>query len=346
MTYLPQGLHLWVKQNGKDRGSSMKQFLYPLLVAGIVGACSGTTGKDNPFQPDPEEETDTVDTPTEQAGIETTLARNVSQISRPGGDSITVQVASLDGTPLANTFVRNPALDTAGYLAYTTQEDALDRMFVALAAQSMDGSVHAGTVIDGGQFNIYHGGGYYERDGDFDPPDIGDGPGEGQVSYAGTYAGLTNVNTSEGANLIDIPAGIDPADLPDLPGEPYRVRGTIFLNANFADNAVNGEIYNRVLISPVDGSAEMRLDDLALIVTEIDANGEFFGNVEIDGNIGVDIGDYGGIFGGEDAQSVAGIVSISNFSDDLENEDEVGVFVLTQCGMPGDADVCDAVEPN
>ena len=192
----------------------------------------------------------------------------------------------------------------------------------------------------------FHGGGYYQRDGGFNAPSIGNGPGEGQVSYAGNYAAVTNISSSEGADLLPIPPGVDPDDLPDLPGQPSRIEGTIFLNANFADNAVNGEIYNRVLISPIDNTTTVVLDDLTLVVSDIDENGEFFGDVEMSGEVGSDVGDYGGIFGGNGATSVAGIVSVSDHIDDVENEQEYGVFVLTQCGQPNDAAVCDIVAPN
>jgi len=35
----------------------------------------------------------------------------------------------------------------------------------------------------------------------------------------------------------------------------------------------------------------------------------------------------------------------SPMGDLFENEEEYGIFVLTQCGQPGDAPVCDVVDP-
>lgn len=342
LTFKAPKISVWTKQTGKDRGSFMNRFVLPLIAAVAISACEGSTGKDNPFQEDPED----TEEQAEASTINEALASNVSNVSKPGADTITVEIFALDGTPLTNSFTRNAALDTAGYMAYTAQEDPLDRMFIALAAESLDGSVHAGVAIDGGQFNYFHGGGYYQRDGGFNAPSIGNGPGEAQVSYAGNYAAVTNISSSEGADLLPIPPGVDPDDLPDLPGQPSRIEGTIFLNANFADNAVNGEIYNRVLISPIDNTTTLVLDDLTLVVSDIDENGEFFGDVEMSGEVGSDVGDYGGIFGGNGATSVAGIVSVSDHIDDVENEQEYGVFVLTQCGQPNDAAVCDIVAPN
>lgn len=345
------------KINGNDRGSFMKRIIASLMVAATLGACTGSTGKDNPFQEDPEESTDTGDTGTDgtdgtdggtiavPAGtVPDELSVNLADISQPGGGTITVAIQSLDGTPLQNTFTRNAALDTGGYLAYSAQEDALDRMFVALAATSLDNSVIAGVASDGGQFNRYFGGGFYERNGNFTPPEIGNGPGEGQVSYAGRYAAVTNIGTQTGDGLIPVPANPDPTvSLPDLPREPFRVEGTIFLNANFVDNAVNGEISDRLLIN-ADGGGTTVLDDVTLVVAPIDSNGEFYGDAETSAGGGV--GNYGGIFGGDDASSVAGLVRLEGHIDNIDNEIEHGVFVLTQCSQPGDSPICDIVAPS
>lgn len=344
----------------------MNRFVVSLIVATALGACTGSTGKDNPFEEDPEDGTTTDGGTTDgtdgsgggspgagsdpAGNVPEDMADNLASISMPDGDTITVAIQSLDGTPADATFTRNAALDTAGYLAYSAQEDALDRMFVALAATSVDGSVHAGIAADGGQFNRYFGGGYYERDGSFTPPEIGSGPGEGQVSYAGRYAAVTNIGSADGDHLIEVPDNPDDdASLPDLPRESFRVSGTIFLNANFVDNAVNGEISDRLLISPV-GGAETALEDVTLIAAPIDSNGEFYGDAEISDdaveNAGAAIGNYGGIFGGDDASSVAGLVRLEGHIPDVTTEVEHGVFVLTQCGQTGDSAICEIVAPD
>ena len=138
---------------------------------------------------------------------------------------------------------------------------------------------------------------------------------------------------------------VDPTTLPDLPSESFRIDGLIFFNANFADNTINGEIYRRNLINPADLSVQSTQPNIELIVTEIDANGEFLGNAEIEGAVGTDVGDYGGIFGGTSARSVAGVVVLEDFNENIEDEEEIGVFVLTQCGQPNDAALCDIVNP-
>lgn len=274
-----------------------------------------------------------------------TLSKNLVSITEPDGSSVTVNISSLDTTPVEATFVRRSDLDTNGYVAYAVQEDPLDRLFIALTQTSNDGSSRAAIVQDGGQFNRYLDGGFYERLGTYTPPSVGTGPGAGQVSYAGNYAGFTNIMQSDGAGLLPIPGTVDPTTLPDLPGEAVRVTALIFFNANFAENVINGEIYNRDLRDPTDNSILSRQPNISLIVADIDANGEFFGNAEIEGAVGEDVGDYGGIFGGTGAASVSGVVVLDDFNEALEDELEIGVFVLTQCGQAGDSPVCDIVAP-
>ncbi|WP_076364999.1 transferrin-binding protein-like solute binding protein [Phaeovulum vinaykumarii] len=281
---------------------------------------------------------------TTTAAIPADLAVNVNKIvydpgTTPGGGTIQIEIASLDTTPLTATFTRDASLDVTGYKAFRMQEDALDRMFIALAAESADGSVRAATVGDGGQFNRYFAGGYYERDGAFDAPPVNSAtPGSGQVSYAGSYAAVTNVGLAAGGPTdvtLPIPAGTDPSL---TPSQPARVAGDIFLNANFADSSVNGSIYNRVIVD-----SGFSLDDVILVAATIDGNGTFAGTTENPAQVGT--GTYGGIFGGTDAAAVAGVVHLEEFESTWTNEQEHGVFVLTQCGLPGSAPICATVAP-
>lgn len=322
----------------------MERTIFALVTALVLTGCGDTGG--NPLVGATDGATTDPDTGTPDAAISDTLTKNLTSISDPDGSEVLVNIASLDGTPLEATFVRRTDLDTAGYAAYALQEDPLDRLFIALTATSQDNSTRAAIVHSGGQFNRYLDGGFYERTGTYNAPFVGNGPGEGQVSYAGTYAGITNIQpATRGAGLLPIPGTVDPDTLPDLPGESVRVNALIFFNANFADNVINGEIYNRDLISPADGSVISRQPNIALVVTDITADGDFLGDAEIDGDVGTDVGDYGGIFGGTDAASVSGVVILEDFNENLEDEQEIGVFVLTQCGQTGDSALCDIVEP-
>ena len=271
------------------------------------------------------------------------------------GTTLKVKINSLDSTPLLVTYDREPSLDVAGYKAYKMQEDSLDRVFVALAATSADGAVTAVTAGDGGQFNRFFAGGLYSRKGSFSRPAIGDGPAAGQVSYAGNYTAVTNIGAARGVTPTDVALPVDSSVHESLvPQQPSRVVGEIFLNANFADNSVNGSIYNRQLLDqdpngdwadddPTDHIYS--LPDVALVATSIEDDGTFAGTAEFDGQPDTAIGNYGGIFGGTSAQSVAGAVHLTNMTDLLENEQEHGIFVLTQCGMGNSSSVCDHVAP-
>lgn len=312
---------------------SQRSILF-LALAGFLSACGG-----NPFG-NAGEDGSGGDSGGGGGGsaatIPESLRGHVNEVAY-NGVTLRIDMDGLDSTPVMVTFERYAGLDVPGYQAFKVQEDALDRMFVALAAESQDGSTRAVAVADGGQFQRYFGGGYYERDGGFDRPTIGTGPGAGQVSYAGDYAAVTNVG-APGGDLIPPAPGTDPALLPE---QPARVTGDIFLNVNFSDNQVNGTIYNRVIVD-----SGFSLDDVILIPTTIATNGTFSGTVEGDApNEGDASGTYGGIFGGTDSASVAGVVHLTSFDSGFVNEQEHGVFVLTQCGRPGDSAVCDQVAP-
>lgn len=263
-------------------------------------------------------------------------ALNLTDVTfTPGSNTITVSGAGLDTTPTAGVFTRNANLDVAGYTAYSVQEDPLDRMFIALVTQSADGSVEGGVILDGGQFNRFFGGSFYRRNGTY-TPFVPSQPNQGLVSYSGEYAGLSNLGTTNSAELIPAPAGTD-ASL--LPRQSARVTGDVFINADFADNVINGGIVNRAFVDNVG----VPLEDVALTVTDITDDGTFVGAVE-DDELAV-IGTYAGAFGGTQASAVAGSVQISDYIEDAENEQEFGSFVLSRCGTIGEGALCASVDP-
>ncbi|WP_425041165.1 hypothetical protein [Primorskyibacter sp. S187A] len=344
----------------------MTRMLAVLLALGFVAGCDGSTGKDNPFEADPEAEapddtptdpTDPADpalpvdpdAPTDAPTVPEDLFINTTNVTiAPDGNTISVTTKGIDGTPESVTYARNNTLkisttadgDGIDYVAYTKQEDALDRLFIAIGGDSADGSVTAFTVGGGPQFNEVQQGGFYRQNGTFTRPAVGDGPGAGQVSYAGDYAAVTNIGQFGGPALLPIPPGTD-EDIQPL--EAARIVGSILLNANFVDNQVNGSVYARTLLLP-DGTEE-DLNSLALLITDINDEGAFLGEVEITNEVGQTIGNYGGTFGGTNASAVGGLVSIDRYDETREGELENGVFVLTQCGQPDDAPICDAVAP-
>lgn len=271
--------------------------------------------------------------------IPSELAGDLKSISYNGSTTLTVDVSSLDIGDRTVSYVRNPAMDVPGYIGFSVQDDPLDRMFVALVAVSNSGDLQAGVVADGGQFNRYFRGGFYNRTSSANLPTTG------QVSYAGNYAGITNI-ASTGGNLLPVAPGT-PTDT--LPGEPARTQGTVFLNVNFDDNSVNGTIYNRDFVDAAL-AATGSLESLALTPAQIDSNGEFLGTVEFSGlpNEGKQ-GSYGGIFGGPGGRDeVAGIIYLTNIflstdARDTDFDSEVGVFVLPRCGTAGAPAICSQV---
>jgi hypothetical protein len=294
-----------------------------ILLCGLaLAGCDST----NPLTGGPDDDGGGGGVPTDPNDIPAALAGNLASIGYDADDEeLTVEI-QLDSDTVSANYTRNPTLDIPGYVAFTSQDDPLDRMYTALVADSFDGGVTAGVVADGGQFNRFFGGGFYKRN-------HGTLPTTGLASYAGTYAGVTNVSGNSG-EILTPPPGTDPAN---LPSESARVQGDIFLNVDFAQNKVNGAVSNRSFVD--DGEA---LDTVVLIATDITEEGTFNGVVEFEDQTG--IGTYGGVFGGTDATAVGGVVHLTEFDADLQNEQEYGVFVLTRCGLDGDDSACDDVD--
>lgn len=251
----------------------------------------------------------------------------------PGAQTITVTGSTLDTSPLNGVYTRNTSLDIPGYEAYSIQDDPLDRMFVALVAESTDGSVEGGTIVDGGQFGSFFGGSFYRRNDTYTA-------GTGLVSYSGDYAGLANLNFPRSVSQDILPLPADVAfDSPNAPQQPDMVVGTVFINADFVDNVVNGSIVDRSLV----GRGTL-LDDVNLRPTEITADGTFGGEAERSTDQ-QQIGTYAGAFGGTQASGIAGAIELQDYLEDVDNEQEYGAFVLMRCGLPGGGDLCASVNP-
>jgi len=315
----------------------------------LLGACDGNpigTGEEVPVEPCTE---DCPVEPGDPVVIPALLGANLKAIVYDEvSDSFRITFTSLDTTPRVATWDRQEDLEAGieGYRAYKVQEDELDRFFLGLARTSNDGSVTAIAAGDGGQFNRAYQGGSYARNGAWNAPVGTEADGSGQVSYAGTYAAVTNIPAPRPGQIMPV----DPPQAPELiPGQPSRVRGDIFINANFTDNAVNGAIYNRVLVD-----YNFALQAVILVATDIEANGTFVGITERwvnDDPSMTPTGVYGGVFGGTDATAVGGVVALTALYGSpggqvIESWREHGLFVLQKCGTAGDAAICDEVEPD
>jgi len=302
----------------------MKRFWLGVAAMAVMSACSGG----NPFAPDDGT------TPTPDPTIPTTIAGSVSGVSYdPVAQTLTITGVELDDTPFQAVYRRRAGMDVPGYEAYTVQDSSLDRHTTAFVRER-DGT-RAIIAVSGAQFNYYFGGSNYSRTGSFDPP-TANATG-GLVSYAGSYVGLLN-GAGDGGDLLPV----DPTTPADVrPNQAAEVTGSIFINADFADNAVNGVIYNR---NVVDRATPV--ENLDLAPTSIAADGTFTGNVTQQTATSLnDRGDYGGIFGGTDASAVAGTLFVSDHITAFNGEEEYGLFVLAQCGTPGADPVCNQPVP-
>ncbi len=314
----------------------MNRLLTTAALLALLAACDNAqpftfapVGDEEPVEdPNAEEE------PVSAAGIPESVGNNVETATyRPGDNFLSVQITSLDSTPVNAIYERNSALDVPGYRAFSQQEDPLDRIFIGMAQQKS--GVTGVLVMDGGQFNRFFGGVYYEQNGAYSAHSPSQ-PDNGLVSYAGNYIGLLNIDAPRPNEALPLPAGTDPAL---EPGQASRVTGQIFINADFADNTVNGVIYNRQVVD----YGNSPLQDVVLIVADVNEDGSFSGDVE---NPAQDaLGSWAGTFGGVQASGIAGGIGIEEFIENVENEAEYGLFVLTKCGDSGDSSICDDVNP-
>lgn len=251
-------------------------------------------------------------------------------------DTLTITGLALDTSPVAGVYERAPSEDVPGFLAYSKQDDRLDRIFVALAREASDGSVRGVAAADGGQFDTYFGGVFYERTTPLTRPTVTDS--NGLVSYAGEYAAVTNFGDAQ-QNLA---AGLQPGDpVEATPRQPRTIQGRVFMNVDFADNTVNGVVTDRIYTD--DGSA---VDNgLILIPGDLTEEGSFSGEVRQSrpASVPVAVGDYAGILGGENASGMAGGLiaeqHLPSAAPDARAA-EHGVWVIPRCGVAGAPAVC------
>lgn len=301
----------------------MRRYWLGLAAASALSACGGG----NPFL---EDDTTTPD-PDPGLQIPEELAGDVTSVSYdPVNETLTISGVELVSGQDTTTYVRNAALDRAGYEAYTFQQDAQKEHATAYVRQSEGG--YATVVMTGGQFGTFHGGTSYGRDNSFSAPDV-TAPDKGLVSYAGTYVGLLNINGDTG-DLIPPSPGADP-DI--LPGQAAEVTGKAYINADFGGLSVEGGVYDRTITDHTGVTVE----NLTLYEGTLATDGSFTGDVHVDGG---GVGKYGGVFTGTDAAAVAGTLHATGHIEELNNGtvpiEEFGVFVLDSCNGPNADPAC------
>jgi hypothetical protein len=287
-----------------------------------MSACGGG----NPFI----EETGT--DPDNGIVIPEELAGDLTSFSYdPDKQILIVRGVSLDDTPFEAVYNRRANLDVPGYEGYSSQESSLGRHTTAYV-QQIDGA-RAAITVSGGQFGHYFGGSAYGRSGAFTPPDTT--VAGGGVTYAGSYVGLLNV-AGDGGDLLPVAPGT-PNEL--RPKQAAEVIGSVFISADFADNAVDGLVYNRL-----HADSGTPIEDLELAPAVITDAGSFTSSVQQGGGRDT-VGVYGGIFGGADASAVAGTLYAADHISGAANVEEFGLFVLRQCGTAGADPVCNQPRP-
>jgi hypothetical protein len=302
----------------------MKNIAYAVMAMAALGACEGTGGVDGGGTGGP-------GTPPPATG-DASLRGDLDAFAFNGTDTLSVQI-SLESDDVLQAYTQDGG-PINGYIRFVQQDDPLDRFSTAFAGQSSDGSLQAVVVADGGQFNRFFGGTGVQQD-------TYSAPAGGLASYAGGYIGLLNF----GPAAPDVPGGTPESAIPSV---ATPVTGQVFVNADFADNLVNGVVYDRQF-----GAAGTELGDLVMIVGTIAPNGSFGGTVELNDLTGV--GNYSGTFGGQNAAAMAGMVELGagflvdrsgvpllDFGDSAGREREWGIFVIDQC--PASQPLCATVD--
>jgi hypothetical protein len=316
-----------------------------IFAAAIALAALGACGDGNPFTTTPTDDTDTDTTSIVPETISSTL---VDFAFDAGAGTLTISGLQRDGDTNPITFNRRAALDRGPYAAFTLQDDPLDQHATVYVRDI--GAVQGAVAATGGQFSFYSGGVQFSRTGAFDPITPSEGSDRGMVTYAGRYAGLTNLNGPR-TDLLTPPAGV--TDSTVLPSQAGVVTADIIINVEFDSNNVGGEIYNRVVESEAFGTV-VDTDDLVFRPTALAEDGTFAGEVEIESQRGNDVGDYAGVIGGVESEALAGGIFVSEHFGPtgtlagVNGEEEYGVFVLGRCGGPvADAGTagCTGVDP-
>ena len=312
----------------------MTKLITTAFALTLVSACADVSGGSDrgptqPVTPPPDEQTETA--------VPEQIAGNLRSVDyQPDGDEARITLLYLDSGEVLQQYTRQTDFDVVGggtvfdgravtgtseFRAFTHQEGPNGRFVTVLVARSDDDAVQATVATDGGRLGYFFGGADYRQLTAYVAPE------SGLATYTGTYVGLINIKIRD--DYVNVDTG-----LPEIAqsGRSSRTVGDVILYADFADNAVEGLIFNRA----VENDA-YELRDVVLRNTTVDANGSFVGEAqqrnpdpEVPGlqTIGV----YGGVFGGNQASAVAGGMNIGGFDPDRTALTETGIFVLN-CGV-------------
>ena len=210
-----------------------------------------------------------------------------------------------DESPVTATYTRAAGLDVStgsglDFKAYVNNDSDRINDYIALYQTSPDGSVTVGVVgIEG--YNLGYKGEFYRLNSEADLPSTG------LVVYTGTYAGLMDFNGD---------------------GSLYRTSGDMEIDADYTDNVIKGFVSNRVIIELAEALPTLILNDTPLV------DGTFSGvAVSYDGGEVLESGSYLGLIGGTNAETVGGVIEVTNPKYDEANKitsRDTGVFITTR----------------
>ncbi|WP_424984779.1 hypothetical protein [Microbulbifer sp. S227A] len=288
----------------------MKRFVIGVALATAVSACSGG----NPFlDEDDGGGTDPIEPTSPIPEAVSSDLDAASYTADPTDPRLVITGVAFNGTPLPVDYVREASLDSprGQYQAFERQPDALNTHTTAYARE-VD-NARGVLAVSGGLDGYYNGGATYSANG-FAVPSAN--PVDADVRYDGEYVGLMNL-PDNGDALLPVPPGTDPAVRPRQAG---RVFGDARIDADFSTMRVKGQIYNRTY-----AATGADLDSLEIAPADIQADGSFSGDVTQQQQ---DRGDYGGAFGGSNANAVAGALFASGHVAGVSDVEEFGLFVL------------------
>lgn len=344
----------------------MKRFALPLIVAAFVGACAGSTGKDNPHKEDPATNTGngtgngTTTTRTMPPGTTTPTASKSIVRYEPenaatgaglakdpeydaANDTFKVDNLPFDGD---NIYARDDMTGTAleaqlgPFRVYENENFITDPVngttitqfqHKAVVAKSASGKTELAIVRTGQYTDFGFGGFMYTRNGRVTLP------ASGFARYTGSYAGIRDFSGTSGVEFVSGTADVS-IDFNDF-NNGYAVDGTISDRRVFD---VNGNDITTAITAALATEHGVPFTSLPVIQFKIsnalDKNGEMLGSVNskyFDANGAVaelETGQFYGIVAGSGATEVVGIIVVT--SDDPRQDGitvrETGGFIATR----------------
>ncbi len=263
----------------------MKNSAITLAVCGALMACSGGGGSGSGGS-------------GQIAPIPTAEQRYTGDVTSitydPDTDTLNVQGDPFD---LSGAFRRVPGRDVRGFAAFENVGGA--RRYLALVRTDADYDLAAGVVGTPIRLDSEFGGTMLARG---ETPEM---PREVEVTHVGSYAGVRNVGTNVGADTSG-------ALLQRTEGR-VRLDLDFFADQRSADGAragsIEGVIFDRRSMDEVvfvNGRRQpVTLDDVVLVFTAIDAQGNFSGTAN---GLSGGTGTFDGMIAGEGAAASAGVV--------------------------------------